>query len=152
MKTLRLFITLMAAGCGSGRPDDTAVVMPDFTVYVSMFEADVGVSAAGVDIIFEPKTLPTVAECRVLQDGKKTIHVDPEYWAESDDASRQWVIYHELGHCVLRLKHNIEQDGECPTSVMYPSNSKKDTCFSKYKEYYVEELKSHKAEKKETHK
>lgn len=49
------------------------------------------------------------------------VHVSPEYWARASGPSREFVVYHELGHCLLHRVHTLALGpGGLPRSIMYP--------------------------------
>ena len=75
-----------------------------------------------------------------------TIYIDSSEWYERmTETNRKWLIYHELGHCILEREHAVGafENGECK-SIMnsHISNSE---CFTNFvsdswQEYYVGEL------------
>jgi len=65
------------------------------------------------------------------------------HWPYWDDMEREEVIFHELGHHVLRLNHDwsknpLFKDG-CPHSIMYYKGINS-MCYQKRREYYIQEL------------
>jgi len=50
----------------------------------------------------------------------KKVIIDTEYWARSTDLEKEFIIYHELGHCFLNRSHLNDGDssGEC-VSIMH---------------------------------
>jgi hypothetical protein len=48
------------------------------------------------------------------------IGISPHYWYNYSEKQRQWLIYHELGHCIFRLNHNEKINKNQPESIMYP--------------------------------
>lgn len=67
----------------------------DLTAHLSI---NLGANVAGV--------------CETAGTGERTIRVDDIFWEQSDEWGREFVIFHELGHCVLGLGHRDEQDTE----------------------------------------
>ncbi len=49
--------------------------------------------------------------------------IDKDFWARSSNSSKELIIFHELGHCYLKLPHssNATHDGVC-LSIMRPGN------------------------------
>lgn len=72
----------------------------------------------------------------------RKVVIDRESWSESDEARKQFLIFHELGHCFLDRDHYDAQDGDgvC-RSIMH---STLQTCDFKLtddnREYYLDEL------------
>lgn len=60
-----------------------------------------------------------VGECSIKAEGK-FVEIDQEYWGEIDDYEKEELLFHELGHCVLRRAHREDKDGYRPLSIMYP--------------------------------
>lgn len=54
--------------------------------------------------------------------GNKVI-IDEDFWARSSYASKELIIFHELGHCYLQLPHsvNTSNNGICE-SIMRPGD------------------------------
>lgn len=50
------------------------------------------------------------------------VTLDQQQWLKSSDLDRQFLLFHELGHCVLNRNHksDLEQIGR-PSSIMYPT-------------------------------
>jgi hypothetical protein len=93
--------------------------------------------------------LTTVGECvwNVIT-GRKII-LDQVHWQEWDDASKESLLFHELGHCVLHRAHRLD------TVQMVPPGDTVATTFSaslmnptfvdgathlQFKDYYLNEL------------
>lgn len=49
------------------------------------------------------------------------ININIDHWESMFEGQRRWLIFHELGHCDLRLGHNdeITEYGD-PVSIMHP--------------------------------
>lgn len=67
------------------------------------------------------------------------VQIDRKFWREVDEATREELIFHELGHCELELEHD-ETIGEnfCPNSIMYPHVFS--ACYKRNKLKYIKEL------------
>lgn len=64
--------------------------------------------------------------CRQPDEGfpRRSIFVDKPFWEDASDLQREFVVYHELGHCFLGRPHFDEQDslGRC-SSIMAAGNA-----------------------------
>jgi len=69
----------------------------------------------------------------------RRIYVDRGWWQRATELSREQLIMHELGHCVLDKEHRDGYTAGCPVSLMHPHHSA-DRCYENNKEYYLEEL------------
>jgi len=74
------------------------------------------------------------------------IQIDSSEWYERmNETTRKWLIYHELGHCILERIHDLEvfENGECK-SIMH-SHISNSECFTNFvsdswQKYYIKEL------------
>lgn len=119
-----LFLILVLSGCGrglAGPPIDHG----QFESYFQMFESES--IAHGRDTYGDNSmeivmgTLPSTVEvgvCEVDAFGRK-ITIDQASWLNLDEGSRQNLIFHELGHCILNLNHdNSLMSSGLPDSLM----------------------------------
>lgn len=110
-------------GCGQA-PSGEVRVDPMFLEYLQEFEASTGVDTAGVSVIdvslgeIQGETI--YAHC---DRPTKTIEIDTSkvMWKVSRE-HREYLIYHELGHCLRNLNHDSSVDSDnTPASLMFPS-------------------------------
>jgi hypothetical protein len=73
------------------------------------------------------------------------IEIDKGYWEDSDPQEKEWLIFHELGHCILDRNHRNEHtvNGECISFMKGAENDFE--CFpnlysSFWRNYYLDEL------------
>lgn len=52
--------------------------------------------------------------------GGKSVKINRQLWASLNSSSREELIFHELGHCVLNRLHDSTLVSGLPMSVMYP--------------------------------
>ncbi len=83
-----------------------------------------------------------VGQCLTFNNGSNQINIDISYWNKSTDLEREFLVFHELGHCLLERSHldQRNQDGTC-TSMM---NSGESLCKKNYnletRKEYIDEL------------
>ena len=60
-----------------------------------------------------------VGQCLTYNNGSRQINIDKNYWKASDEMEREFLIFHELGHCFLSRTHLDERmiNGTC-VSIM----------------------------------
>lgn len=63
------------------------------------------------------------ASGQCAQGTAKTLRIDSEFWQGSTHLQREFLVFHELGHCLLDRRHldTSNDDGTC-TSIMHSSN------------------------------
>jgi len=61
----------------------------------------------------------TLGQCKSYSDGSKQIVIDQPFWNSASELEREYVVFHELGHCLLGRDHDDSTDasGKC-TSIM----------------------------------
>jgi hypothetical protein len=71
---------------------------------------------ARIGSIDEPNVIGT---CSWTQSHQHSIVLEEEYWRTATDMQREFLVFHELGHCVLGRGHvdNADANGNC-ISVM----------------------------------
>lgn len=148
-----LLVALLFTGCGS---DITNPLDPDriehepkidlgpFSSYVDAFLNDaynngsrVSISDLVVrfkDIPKEDETKTILGRCWLSSTESPTIDIDPEEWERLGPTSKHLLMYHEMGHCVLKRDHF--DDGDSIMNTYLLSSVK----FEKNKEAILAEL------------
>lgn len=122
-----------------------------FMPYVQNFELAAqaeGVSMKITDLIIEFGSTPSMNEtgvCEIATNETPKVTINQRIWNTLSNTDRQEVIFHELGHCTLRRRH---QEGEImgfnnttriPASIMYPYRIP-GTTYQAHIDHYHEEL------------
>lgn len=107
------------------------------------YSEDVYVDLTKVHIVFsEYVQWPVLAMC-MPDRFTPLIMVSRTVWDTSDDLTREAVIWHELGHCVLNREHvtDLKPDGH-PVSLMYPTSEtvRDENYYLLHKSEYIKEL------------
>jgi hypothetical protein len=140
-------------GCGgasSGSVSTQAVYSPGkFQAYVSNFQqiaAQNGVALTVDNLVIQFGTLGQSAEmgeCDINDGEPPTITIDESYWNSADEMSRKTLIFHELGHCVLRREHRTAiTSGGYPISLMN-AYTVAGVVYEAETDYYNQELFTH---------
>ena len=149
---------LLLLGCGRGvmPPSREAGVFAKYRDAFVTYAGKYGVDSMGADTFPIEFGTPTedsaVAECRVdLVHGKRIV-VRESSWKGYSEDSKQSLLLHELGHCVLRRVHRSDvvinptksptavlPPNEAPASLMNPKFVPGDT-YRAYQEFYLKEL------------
>lgn len=79
-----------------------------------------------------------VGQCQTYSDGSKAVVIEEGYWNRLSDLKKEFIVFHELGHCILNRGHldEINASGSCG-SIM---NSGSTDCNSDYNEKTREAL------------
>lgn len=121
-----------------------------FSPYVQSFEKQAATHGQAVkvtDLIVKFGPMENKFErgiCEINGDDTPTILINEDAWNQMSEDEREPLLYHELGHCVLKRKHRADQmsDG-VPASLMNPYTIAGWT-YDEYKSYYLNELFSQK--------
>lgn len=81
-------------------------------------------------------------QCLHASDVNSSVVIDLDFWSQSSHYSREFIVYHELGHCILDRRHldEVDEHGNC-ISIM---NSGSQECRNFYnvdtRELFLDEL------------
>ncbi len=117
--------------------------------YFERFETEGGVRGQSVDIrslsigaVIESTTDEALGQCVYSERRGLFIRIDIQYWNTANDLEKEFIVFHELGHCFLKRDHDDGRDanGWC-TSIMTSGNG---SCKNHYnldtREAYIDEL------------
>lgn len=89
-------------------------------------------------------TLPNsvTGQCKTYSDGRKEVVVSSAFWAQATFYEKEFLVFHELGHCILDRVHteSTNDRGQC-NSIMHSGQG---TCRNIYgagtRRAYLDEL------------
>lgn len=105
--------------------------------YFSRFESEAALrnqaldlSELGIGAYIESLDNDIIGQCATLSNGGKEVRVSAKFWDKASDTEKEFLIFHELGHCALLRSHDDTADvhGRC-MSIM---NSGLGKCQSIY--------------------
>lgn len=144
---LTLVLYLFFISCNK---DDSQVIESELQAHFTNFESeanahglDIDISAIGVNgYIQNIETRGTLGQCKSYSDGSQQVIVDEQYWNRISDNEREYLVFHELGHCILEKEHNDEQDenGNCISIMQSGNNGCKSVYNTEYKAQLLNEL------------
>lgn len=104
----------------------------DFSVEMEELEADIiSIDQDGV-----------LGQCHFSEQAPNIVEVDNQFWNRATDMEKEYVVFHELGHCVLGKDHNDARntDGTCSSIMQSGLTSCRVTYNSSNRESYLNEL------------
>ena len=126
MKNLIIVILSLVGTVACGRAPEKD--LGEFAPYVSSFEQksqEVGAPIQVTDLKMRFGDLQAAQEdgvCEIKEGETPTITIDQTAWSVMDETTREAVVFHELGHCVLKRVHDNTLDKVgMPVSLMYPT-------------------------------
>jgi len=107
---------------------NATVVDNDLQIYFSLFEEEgkirgvtINLTAANISgELVEIRQANIAGQCSVnTGTGRKVVRIDATYWANASTLEREFVIFHELGHCFLERTHVDARDirGSCESMM-----------------------------------
>ena len=126
-----LLTVFILTGCGAPikekHVDEVYVydVKPIFQPYVDAFiEYSTDRDQVTVDhltIEFGLLDSNILGKCNVYSYRSPKITINAITWDYLDETDREVLLFHELGHCILRRSHNPNYTGFFPDSIMHPN-------------------------------
>ena len=139
-----IIIIFVITGCNKEKHQD----IPESVIqYVNLFFCQA--QKHGLDINLEDFDLTIIfgnidveASCQIR---KNTIILDSVHWNNSNELEREFVIFHELGHCILERGHYSDkfQNGECKSIMrcgILCDDCSTNFISKSWQEYYISEL------------
>ena len=70
------------------------------------------------------------------------VTIDSDFWSRTNNVLREFVVFHELGHCVLLRDHDesVSDDGTCESLMRRGVQDCRDNYNSSTREGYLNEL------------
>jgi hypothetical protein len=143
MRSLVVLITLLTLSCGAG-PNPSAYIDKEVDKIIEQWNSLTGIAFRGSIIFASDKNFigDAVAYCERygFNDKNSTISLKYSYFSKLPDRSRQAILFHELGHCVLLRDHDNRRTGDwCAASFMH-SEVISPACLDKHWEAYLSEF------------
>lgn len=128
-------------------------VDPELRLYFERFEEEASVRGLSVDLtssgitgtILEIDEKHVLGRCSFPRAQPNQVTIDRSFWTLGNDLFREFVVFHELGHCFLFRPHLEDRlsNGAC-VSIMRSGNG---PCLDNYSRrtrmFYVNELFDH---------
>jgi hypothetical protein len=99
--------------------------------------------AAGVSAYLEEIAAENVSgQCYYNTDEPNRLVIDSEFWKQATDIRKEFVIFHELGHCFLNRGHleTSLSDGTCASMMHSGLSGCRNAYTSQSRSYYLDEL------------
>ena len=126
----KLFLLFLLTGCGLEQPPqphdlNKVVLLNSFSGYLNIFidQADqhgvaLDISALIIrfhDLVSTDKEI-VLGMCTFQQGSAPSIMIDPTHWKDLSMVGRELLLFHELGHCLLKRDHTAND----VVSIMNP--------------------------------
>ena len=145
-----IVVTFLTLACSDQDSYDySSAISPELRIYFDRFESEaesrgllIDWSAQHIYADLTQIESDAVGQCLTYEQGRNDLLIDEEYWLRSNEVNKEFLIFHELGHCVLKRGHldAANPDGSCQ-SIM---NSGNESCRKNYngttRSEYLDEL------------
>lgn len=118
--------------------------------YYSQFEQEAAMRGLFIDLaeaeiegqIAEIHEDGVAGQCAYSSAAPNLVTVDASFWDEANVLFREFIIYHELGHCILDRDHREDADGNgrCVSIMRSGLGNCQDAYGSGTREAYIDEL------------
>ena len=143
-----LFILLVFFGACTREEAADLYVESDLQPYFAAFEAEAAERGLDMEIQIEGfiNTLENgdgiLGQCVEDNLEPDQIIIDGSFWNRSDHYSREFIVFHELGHCVLGRSHLDDpgEDGLCASIMHSGSLACRRNYTEETRERYLDEL------------
>ncbi len=114
---------LTFSSCEVEPPQIEVVVEAPLQTYFSRFIDEAALR--GLDVVYSTSQIDAhigdimkdnvIGQCAYSEGNQHAITIDQQYWRSANDAQREFLIFHELGHCVLGHDHRdgTDPNGNC---------------------------------------
>ena len=121
---------------------------PELQPYFDLFSEEA--SARGLTVDFEAASIETEftdlegnvpGQCAHSEASPNLLRIDPTIWNSYEEWEKEFLIFHELGHCYLGRSHDDAKDeaGNCK-SIMHSSSSVCTNTFNSDRILLLDEL------------
>lgn len=119
-------------------------------VYFERFEKEAARRGVGLNLAYSGVTgrVENITEdgiagqCNYHSHADNHVIIDLDYWERATDLGREFVVFHELGHCELLRAHreDYHTDGTCASIMRSGSGSCRDNYTTLTRGRYLDEL------------
>lgn len=150
-----LFIILLTTIYACDEPGNQSVDVDFYIdsrlqVYFDRFKAEGALRDIDIDFVANRidgyinniRESGVAGQCETYENDVKAVVIDRAYWETIDDITKEFVVFHELGHCYLNRVHldDANANGTCKSMM----NSGGEFCAINYREatrkQYIDEL------------
>lgn len=143
-------ILLVGSGFVACSADETDTIDPELLTYFERFESEANARNIIIDFdklgisgqIVSIRGSTIVGQCVTNDDGPDRILIEQDYWKNLSDLQREFLVFHELGHCALGRIHNDEKylNGSCRSMMHSSAGVCRSTYSDETRDSYLNEL------------
>lgn len=151
LSLITLLLVLLAIGCQKEELEVENIYIDEaLAPYLERFSVEG--AARGVTVDFESANISAYLEnipaagvsgqCYHNNDAPNRLVIDVVFWNQASDIRREFVIFHELGHCFLQRSHleTMRSDGTCASMMHSGLSGCRNAYSSATRATYLDEL------------
>jgi hypothetical protein len=136
----KMSVVLLFATTSCGAP--VANYDVDLEPYYMLFAGDMNVIDHSVRVKFVPSLTnedfdEVYGRCTYYRNGRREVKISSQAWKHFTEGSKYWLMYHELGHCIMGLKHK----DKAGIMYIYMVHNYSMDKFMKERELFIKEYK-----------
>lgn len=130
--------------------DDQVIVQDELQIYFNRFAIEGRFREVDIDFNSIPVSAritflderAVAGSCARHSDNFNQIEINSTFWNRADDLQREYVVFHELGHCYLDRPHleGENLDGTCISIMASGIGSCRENYTESTRESYLDEL------------
>jgi len=139
---------LVLQSCGKG--EERAAVDSQLQVFFEEFSTEAQIRGLEIDLtemdvsgFFDNiEDQLTMGQCKQYDDDSKEVVIDADHWNKLSSTEKEYLVFHELGHCVLGREHlNTKDDrGNCVSIMQSGEGGCRDNYSTNKRTDYLDEL------------
>jgi len=128
-------ISLLIMGCTKENDENLIIatlnIDAELQPYFDRFVEEGAIRGENIDLaakkiegfLLEIEEEGVVGQCSYSSSSTRKVSIDINYWNSATDLEKEFVVFHELGHCYLERSHLDAQQNRNCTSIMHSGTS-----------------------------
>lgn len=129
--SISLFITSCAKENSENLVIEELTIDEELAPYFERFVAEGAIRGHEIDLVakqiegflIDIAEENVIGQCSHSASTTRKVNIDRTYWNTATDLEKEFVVFHELGHCYLERSHLDTQENRTCTSIMYSGTS-----------------------------
>lgn len=105
---------------------DLQIHFDNFIQEASYYGKEISLDEIDIDAYIQSiEERGTLGQCKSYSNGSKQVVIDQQFWNRASTLEREYIVFHELGHCILDRDHDDSRDanGNCLSIMQSGDNA-----------------------------
>jgi len=144
---LAIILLIISNSCSK---NEDSVIEAELKVHFSQFKIEADLREVNVDMhiinisgyVENIRERGVLGQCKSYSDGSSSVIIDNNFWQNATDSEKEYIVFHELGHCALDRSHNNSHDenGVCRSIMQSGENECNGTFNQNNRKELIDEL------------